>query len=496
MKNEKDVRHILTVLVFAFFTFMMVYNLTNSSLWGDELTELVYSQASIRKGELYERICSTFQPPLYNFVMHFWLMLSTGVLWFRLFNVFLGVGMALFLYASLCKTVGRTGALFTMAVLGSCYQWVYCIQECSEYALMLFFLFGSFYFFTKGAPAEMTLLDEAGFILMNVGAMYSQYGAIFCVLPLLVVYFLRRLQAKDMARLKRTLLLYTGAFVLFAVPLYWFFLRFQTESIDGSERDVAAGMVSAVKDLPFVMGGLIKYFFHLKKSVLPELFFTLAGLLILCTVLFAAFCPNVKGKAKELAVILLMAYTLFVVLVDLRVYAMVHPNQSAGFYSRYAYFFLPLLSVGLPAVLSGAVRALFPDKRSIRMLALAGGCMAVMAATGLPGTLQNWHKAYDDIFMRIWVSNAGFADDSYILGMARNGFNYYIGSYACEITGNIMYAVDCDALGDRFWVWRTNWGGDEWRTLVDYAAEHGYKVEVFADHGYEGQLARCTKTDA
>ena len=58
--------------VFSFFVFMMLLQITHSALWGDEWIEYDYSQANISNGDLYNKIISTFQPPLYNFVMHFY----------------------------------------------------------------------------------------------------------------------------------------------------------------------------------------------------------------------------------------------------------------------------------------------------------------------------------------------------------------------------------------------------------------------------------------
>lgn len=46
----------------------MVFNLTHSAPWGDEWIEYTYSQEDIFNKEIFRKIVSTFQPPLYNFV--------------------------------------------------------------------------------------------------------------------------------------------------------------------------------------------------------------------------------------------------------------------------------------------------------------------------------------------------------------------------------------------------------------------------------------------
>ena len=48
IRNDKA----LVLFSFLFFLFMMLFNLTNSALWGDELVEYYYSQKAIKTGEL------------------------------------------------------------------------------------------------------------------------------------------------------------------------------------------------------------------------------------------------------------------------------------------------------------------------------------------------------------------------------------------------------------------------------------------------------------
>lgn len=59
--------------------------MTNSALWYDEAIEYFYSKIMIGKvpggfdtQNMYERITSTFQPPLYNVFMNIWLLFLTA----------------------------------------------------------------------------------------------------------------------------------------------------------------------------------------------------------------------------------------------------------------------------------------------------------------------------------------------------------------------------------------------------------------------------------
>jgi len=56
---------------------------------------------------------------LYNFIIHFWLKISTSILWFRLFNVFIGFGSGIFLFLILKKYIA-TRLHYLVYVLCQC----------------------------------------------------------------------------------------------------------------------------------------------------------------------------------------------------------------------------------------------------------------------------------------------------------------------------------------------------------------------------------------
>ena len=84
ISDKKHRESILLGGVFLLFLIISTYKLTNASLWFDESIEYWYSKIMV--GELpfessgtvnmYQRIISTFQPPLYNVLMYFWLKIS------------------------------------------------------------------------------------------------------------------------------------------------------------------------------------------------------------------------------------------------------------------------------------------------------------------------------------------------------------------------------------------------------------------------------------
>ena len=139
---------------FSLFLFVVCHKLLNASLWYDEAIEywfskvmfgpLPYEEAagSVSSTNMYQRIISTYQPPLYNVFMWVWLRLWDGELWFRFSGVVFGVlGMA-GLYRAVRLASGST-CLSCLAVNFATFTWrlVYYYQECAEYALLMTSLF-------------------------------------------------------------------------------------------------------------------------------------------------------------------------------------------------------------------------------------------------------------------------------------------------------------------------------------------------------------------
>lgn len=101
-------------IAFAFFFLITCYKLTYAPLWFDETIEFWYSknlngyvpyemQNGGQASSMYQRIVSTYQPPLYNIVMFFWLKISTAEWWFRFFSVLMGFVGNLAIYKTVKK---------------------------------------------------------------------------------------------------------------------------------------------------------------------------------------------------------------------------------------------------------------------------------------------------------------------------------------------------------------------------------------------------------
>lgn len=172
---------------FTILFLVCIYKLTNASLWFDETIEFYYSKTlvGIVPGEtdvtnMYERIVSTFQPPLYNIVMFFWLKISESEWWFRFFGVVIGIVGAAGVYKAIEKIWNYQAAAVAVIVLVCTRQYIYYIQECAEYNLMLAGLCWMMYAWIC-LMEEVTPKRIAGFLLAAIVSVYSQYGALFPV---------------------------------------------------------------------------------------------------------------------------------------------------------------------------------------------------------------------------------------------------------------------------------------------------------------------------
>ena len=493
---------ITTLLVFAFFIFTMVFKLTHSSLWYDEWVEYHVSQASILSGDLYNGIISTFQPPLYNFLMHFWLKVDDSILWFRLFNVFIGLLSGIFLYLTLKKICHWKVACIAVASLGASYQWVYCIQECSEYAIMLFFLFFAIYEYIlcidKFSFPKMWL-----FILTCIGAVYSQYGAGFVVVPLLVLFFYKTVLCKEYSsKTKRMVIVsYVVSFVFFALPLFFFFARQQIAHNAIGDNTVPISLDMLIR-LPSAIGNIIGYFFNLHSENSRKILWGLFGILLSFFSLCILLKKNTEWVKKSIILVLWATYAIHFLLTELHIYAMIHPGQSLGFLSRYSYFYFPIFFVSVPVLFYEMNRqGGLMIRKSILMLCGAG-CLCLFLS--LYSLLGNWYKAKDNIYAKIWEENQGWKEPTYVLGSAKYAFDYYIPRFENEteemyeqvvFTSDATVKDDLKQLPDRFWLWRSNYFGDTWQSIVEKANNEGYEVTVFDNSGLSGSLAFCTMKD-
>lgn len=495
MKKEKAEK-VITAIVFLFALFMMVHKITYSTLWGDEWIEWLYSQKSFRTGDWYQAVSSTLQPPLYNVVMHFWLKISDTIFWFRFANVIMGMAASIFLYLSL-KKLYKNVYISCMAVVGlcACYQWIYYVQECAEYCLMMTCLFAALYYYIC-AVSEPTHIyrNELSFILLSVSAVYTQYGAVFIVVPLLVVYYLHAISSKNKDSIFRITVYYLICMIIFAVPLYVFFLKGMM-----GKKDLSHSMRVTFDPgiLKTNIRELLLYLYNIKRS---ELNITIFAVIAILFIMLAAAVLLILAAKKDfikssLLLTFVSAYCIHSAAVLYDIYS---TNYIKGMACRYSLFYIPIMSIVIPVILVEIVNVI--PSRKIRV---GGGttvllCFTWIVIASIPSIMQNWKKAYDDEFAEIWIENGGYNSITYVCGYPGLGYTHYLTSagYDTEsVTGHLNFEINNETVfPDDFWLWKTGWSYEKFdQILEEISQKPEYKIIIYADHGNKGQLAYCYK---
>ncbi len=238
MNKERIILFFVLLVIFLWYA----SQLTRCGLWYDEAIEYFYSKyvgalPEIMSGNsgganMYERICSTFQPPLYNVLMHFWLLLFDSEVSFRLAGVLVTFVGAIGFYKSVKVISNSVWATCSIVVYLMTRSVMYYALECAEYNLMLCMESWALYYFVKflnGTDFKQRRNSFYGFLAFAVLAAYSQYGAILLVVPLCVVMFIDTAKKGDKRLLTVMIASVAVVMVFFAAPLIYFFLIPQME---------------------------------------------------------------------------------------------------------------------------------------------------------------------------------------------------------------------------------------------------------------------------
>ena len=175
---------------------------------------------------------------------------------------------------------------------------------------------------------------------------------------------------------------------------------------------------------------------------------------------------------------------------------MVHPNQSAGFFQRYSFFYIPLVYVVLPI--------LYLEMQNIKsrlnvksiLISLAGAgvlCLFISFYT----LLGNWTKATDNKFAEIWMEHQGWEDVTYLIGPAKYSFHYYISrtdGYQKEYVNNTKTNIDVNNLPKKFWLWKLSWG-NTYELAIEQATKQGYIIEDYSNSLSSDKLTFCYLKD-
>lgn len=502
IKNVDKKFLIFAILSSAFFIFSMVNNLMHSPLWGDEWIEYSISQLPLvakdftlagkpegirgiyRLFPLFHSCGNTFQPPLYNVIMHFYLKISNDLLWFRLFNVFLSVITGVYLFKTLKLIANKWFGLVGLAFISVFYWWIYTVQECSEYCLMLFFQVMSIYFFTKlfldfNDNKELNFKYVILFITSCTCAIYSQYGAVFLCIPLLIIFFIKVATTCDKKTTFKILKTYILYFIFLALPLLLIYVRAQFKGNKIIENSNLLD-ITYITDLFTTFGSLIG--FLILGSLKYNLFFIILGLTIIVNSIYMLVSKNTPYIKKIILIILFITYILSYTLIKMHIYAVAANSSYAGFYSRYSTFYIPIailfILINIHELLSHKVLKFLSFAMIVFLTAASVFSYKII--------LRNWEKTADFEMLKIYVDHEGYKKPTVLLGNSRSfGFGFYVKNY---YDGKIETYTDIDTTLDEFYIYAVDWISES-RSKIDDLIRNseslGYKyIEYYARDTY------------
>lgn len=441
MKNKT---YVFQGVAFAFFLVTASWGLTNASLWFDEAVEFFYSVCSI--SEMYEKVVSTFQPPLYNFIMHFWLKFSETEWWFRFAGVFWGFLGSVGLYLTLKRLTGvRTAALGVMAYAVS-YYLVYYLQECAEYSLLIGILFWTIYFFVCLLESPTTK-NIFLFTIFCVLPIYTQYGAVWLVVPACVVVFIYFFKEKNWKAVGKLCASYGIAGIVAGIPLIYFFLIPQmsaqgtlSENIEGIYFE-GFFLVDLWKTLCRVIQWIFIGRFETTLNIIVEII-----IFLLILVVLVEFIVSKNKIYRGLVLVAIASFLLFYFATKLGYYA-TNSYTPEGFGTRYSLFFAPICIVVAFYTLYLLYKKSRQETGSINKA--AGVVLGIVLAVGFVLFMQNsqrlsqnWTKEDSRGLVNSWYANAAYEKQTYVYYGADYGFRYYVSHnelYSTTYEENILY---------------------------------------------------------
>ncbi len=181
---------------------LRLIGLESRSLQYDDTFSIFLSARSLP--EILSGTAADTMPPLYYLLLHYWMLLGQTAWFIRLLSVMLSLAAIFLLYRLAERWLGRGAAAWSACLAAISPLLIYHGQDVRMYALLVVFLLGYLWFFTRiwqsGQAGKGAWGSWAGLVVCGAGAMYSHNVAIFTlVVPDL--FLLIRREWKLLARL-------------------------------------------------------------------------------------------------------------------------------------------------------------------------------------------------------------------------------------------------------------------------------------------------------
>lgn len=413
------------VLLLAFA--LRVWDIDARSLWFDEAIE--YWSANAPFWELPGNVLTSYQPPLYTYLLHMWLKFGIEAAWLR----FLSVGLSMLNIVGVMtlgyRLFSLRGALIAGGMAAILPSEVRYAQEVGEYALMECALTWVLVFLDYASKnSRWRFWSLWG--LFSVISVYTHYGASIVVAPSALISLIENLwRGKKQAVLQQVVV--SATILLLCLPLLGFFLPRQVQV---PSRNLLAIPVRSLSTeiVRFVDSIGNTFLFQLTGwpfSTLPKWIGTIEIALIFALSLSIIARPFARIQKRSLWWFL-AAYICYVAVVRSGLYA----YGNYGF--RYAIILAPLFVLAVVAVVEQLIRwkqTLIAFVIFSVIVGLGVYSLPNRTLSQLTRERQAWPETEDlREVTQYWMEHRN-NDPTYIYYGAVPAFRYYLQLYGLDI---------------------------------------------------------------
>lgn len=495
---------------FIYYWIMALYKLTQAPIWQDEAMEFYCSvpvKGAIRGvtkyATMYERMANIQQqPPLYNWVMCLWLSISEGEWWYRFSGVIFGFAAAIGLYFVIRKLCGRYMAAFCVVIYSSIYILMYYIKEASEYPLLIMLLFWLVYVWLLLCE-RMSTRNILLFTLLCVLAVFTQYGAVFVVVPFGISVLLLAVRAKDWRRFWTGIVSFAAAGGIGGALLIVFFIIPQSAnqvSTLFSKQEIIIERGSIFGDFLNSIMCVFKWCaIDMDRDWEKIWWLVIAAMLVIAVIILYVAVKSKRAVFRYYLYCNVGVYLLYYIVTKLNIYAY-------GWYgNRYNMFLFPLWFVMIAASLYEWVMLMRQNKNQLvqrlSIFVQAGLVLAgmVYCLYGDYRISNHWDKMDLRTVVSTWYAHEGYETPTMLDFHQRYAFVYYFthdDKYEESQWENIVYNDQVETYSENdIQIWKEYlyqvYGSElpdeiylvtgQWNTFVDTFASLGYEVEPVVD---------------
>ncbi len=182
----RSARELQLILAITFIgAFLRIYQLGAESVWLDEAT--TYFLSSDTLFGIYEATKNDVHPPLYYFVVHFFLFDGRSEILLRFPSMVFGVLAIPVLYMLGTRLFSVKEGLISSFLLSISLSHIYYSQEARMYSMMVFLTLGSIFFFYAAIEDKRNSFWFL-FVVLTVLNIYTHYFGFF-IFPIEILYF-------------------------------------------------------------------------------------------------------------------------------------------------------------------------------------------------------------------------------------------------------------------------------------------------------------------